>query len=331
MTEMKTKKRALIFGISGQDGAYLAAHLVRAGYKVFGSSRGSNESSRDNLRWISPDLLDEVDILTTSLDDLPSLITLLEKVRPDEMYNLAAQSSVGLSFDQPRTTFNSIIGTTQNLLDAIYLLKAPIRFYNASSSECFGAIDNAADENTPFAPRSPYAIAKAAAHWLVTSYREGRGLHASSGILFNHESPLRPPRYVTKKVVHGALLIAAGREKRLQLGNLDIRRDWGWAPEYVDAMWRVLQHPADDYVIATGESYSLREFVAYCFEKLGLDWQAHVDTDPALLRPSEIPFSGGNPTKAAERLGWRAESNMYKVVEKMLESERKFMQEEGLI
>ncbi|MEL3888633.1 GDP-mannose 4,6-dehydratase [Ferrovibrio sp. MS7] len=331
MTQVNKTKRALIFGISGQDGAYLAAHLSRNGYKVFGSSRGSNENSKDNLRRISPDLLDSVDFLTTSLEDLPSLITLLEKIEPDEMYNLAAQSSVGLSFDQPRATFNSIIGTTQNLLDAIHLSKAPIRFYNASSSECFGAIDGPADETTPFAPRSPYAIAKAAAHWLVTSYRDGRGLHASSGILFNHESPLRPVRYVTKKVINGALRIASGRKERLKLGNLDIRRDWGWAPEYVDAMWRVLQHSSDDYVIATGESYSLREFVAYCFERLGLDWLDHVDVDPGLLRPSEIPYSGGNPAKAAEKLGWRAQSRMQQVVEQMLAAEKLALQESGEI
>jgi GDPmannose 4,6-dehydratase len=320
--EIDNSKRALIFGISGQDGAYLAAYLMRKGYKVFGSSRGSNENSRENLRHLAPDLLDRMEFVTTSLEDLPSLISLLEKTQPDEIYNLAAQSSVGLSFEQPRATFTSIIGTTQNLLDAIVISKAPIRFYNASSGECFGAMSGPADEATAFAPRSPYAIAKAAAHWLVVSYREGRGLHASNGILFNHESPLRSPRYVTMKVVNEALRIAGGDTRPLRLGNLDIRRDWGWAPEYVDATWRMLQHEPDDYVIATGECNSLRDFVAYCFETLGLDWQKHVDLEPSLLRPNEIEFSVGNPAKAAARLNWKAESRMRQVVDKMIMAER---------
>ncbi|MBP7065550.1 GDP-mannose 4,6-dehydratase [Ferrovibrio sp.] len=318
-------RRALIFGISGQDGAYLAAFLVRHGYTVFGVSRGSNENSRENLRQVAPDLAGAVQFLTASLDDLPSLVALIEKVQPDEIYHLAAQSSVGLSFEQPRATFASIIGTTQNLLDAILLTKAPIRFYNASSGECFGARDALSDETTPFYPRSPYAIAKAAAHWLVASYREGRGLHASSGILFNHESPLRSPRYVTKKVIHGALRIASGAGERLQLGNLDISRDWGWAPEYVEAMWLMLQHEPGDYVIATGESNSLRDFVAYCFEAVGLDWTRHVDIEATLLRPNEIPFSGGNPAKAERVLGWKAHSRMRQVIDKMIAAERAAM------
>lgn len=325
MQSATAARRALIFGISGQDGAYLAAFLVRRGYVVFGVSRGSNENSRENLRHVAPDLAGAVQFLTASLDDLPSLVALIERVQPDEIYHLAAQSSVGLSFEQPRATFASIIGTTQNLLDAILLTKAPIRFYNASSGECFGARDGLSDEATPFYPRSPYAIAKAAAHWLVASYRDGRGLHASSGILFNHESPLRSPRYVTKKVVHGALRIANGAGERLQLGNLDISRDWGWAPEYVEAMWLMLQHEPGDYVIATGESNSLRDFVAYCFEAVGLDWTRHVDIEATLLRPNEIPFSGGNPAKAERVLGWKANSRMRQVIDKMIAAERAAM------
>jgi GDPmannose 4,6-dehydratase len=313
-------KKALICGISGQDGAYLARLLLQNGYLVCGTSRDAQMSSFRNLVRLG--IRDQVRLESVALNDFRSVLQVLLKIEPDEVYNLAGQSSVGLSFEQPVETLESIATGTLNLLEAIRFTGAPIKFYNAGSSECFGDIGGqAADENTPFRPRSPYAVAKSAAFWEVANYREAYGLFACSGILFNHESPLRPERFVTQKIISAACSIAQGSPEQLQLGNISIQRDWGWAPEYVEAMYLMLQQPEpDDYVIATGESCALEAFVAEAFACVGLDWQNHVITDASLLRPTDITISRGNPTKAREKLGWQAQSKMPDIVRMMIEA-----------
>jgi len=253
--------------------------------------------------------------------DFRSVLSALTRSNPDEVFFLAAQSSVGLSFEQPAETLESISLGALNLLEALRFLGRPIKLYHASSSECFGDLgQQAATEDAPFRPRSPYAVAKASAHWLVANYREAYGLFACNGILFNHESPLRPARFVTQKIVHAARRIANGSAERLTLGRLDIVRDWGWAPEYVDAMWRMMQEDKpDDYIIATGEANSLQDFVAESFATVGLDWREHVDSDSTLFRPTDIAWSQGNPEKAARQLGWHASAHMKEVVAKMMQ------------
>jgi GDPmannose 4,6-dehydratase len=314
--------RALIIGISGQDGAYLSRFLLEKGYQVFGTSRDVNLASFAGLERLG--IRERVSLLSTAPNDFRSVLTALTQVRPDEVYNFAGQSSVGLSFDQPVETMESIALGTLSLLEAIRFMSAPIRYYNAGSGECFGdARGQAADEETPFRPRSPYAVAKATAHFQVANYREAYGLFACSGILFNHESPLRPPRFVTRKVVGAACRIAAGSGERLRLGNMAVRRDWGWAPEYVEAMWRMLQQErADDYVIATGETRALEEFVAAAFREVGLDWRDHVELDLALRRPSDLEGNTARPDKARRVLGWSATVRMDEVVRRMVEAER---------
>jgi len=278
-------KKALICGISGQDGSYLAQLLLEKGYEVFGTSRDAQMSRFSNLHRLG--VRDRVQVMSMSLHDFRSVLQVLAKVQPDEVYNLAGQSSVSLSFEQPVETMDSISVGTLNLLEAIRFMDEPCRLYNACSGDCFGeAGEGGADEDTPFRPRSPYAVAKAAAFWEVANYREAYGLFACSGILFNHESPLRPERFVTRKIVAGASRIANGSNETLYLGNLSISRDWGWSPEYVDAMWRMLQRDAaEDYVIATGRSFSLQQFVTEAFGHFGLDWEAHVSLDERFLRP----------------------------------------------
>jgi len=256
--------------------------------------------------------------------DAQSVSHVLAESAPDEVYLLAGQSSVGLSFEQPAETLASICLGTLNVLEAIRGLKDAPRLYHASSSECFGEHGAAgADEQTAFAPKSPYGVAKAAAHWLVANYRESYRLFACNGLLFNHESPLRPARFVTRKITAAAARIAKGSTERLALGRLDIVRDWGWAPEYVEAMWLMLQQEAPrDFVIATGAAHSLEEFVATAFASVGLDWRRHVDLDPALRRPTDLSASTGNPAAAAERLGWRATYRMAEVARAMVAAER---------
>jgi GDPmannose 4,6-dehydratase len=313
-----SSKKALICGISGQDGAYLAKLLLNQGYEVWGTSRDAQMSAFDNLRKLG--IYEHIQLESMALNDFRSVLQVFIKFQPDEIYNLAGQSSVGLSFNQPVETLESIVIGTLNLLEAIRFTGSPIKFYNAGSSECFGDIgDSAADETTPFRPRSPYAVAKAAAFWEVANYREAYGLFACSGILFNHESPLRPDRFVTQKIIAAASRIAQGSGETLRLGNLSIQRDWGWAPEYVDAMYKMLQHPfPDDYVIATGVSSSLEAFVAQTFAAVDLDWQDHVVTDASLLRPTDLAISRGNPEKALEKLGWVAQFRMPDVVQEMV-------------
>ncbi len=314
-------KTALIFGISGQDGTLLSRLLCDKGYAVHGTSRDAQMQVFDNLERVG--VRTQVVLHSAVMTDFRSVLQVLSKVAPDEVYLLAGQSSVGLSFEQPVETMESIALGTLNLLEAIRFLGLPARIYNAGSSECFGDLTTAADEGTAFRPRSPYAVAKASAHWMIANYRDAYGLYACTGILFNHESPLRPARFVTRKVIAAACRIKAGSGERLQLGNLDIERDWGWAPEYVDAMWRMLQQDhADDYVIATGRTHSLRDFVDITFRCVGHDWRDHVDYDDSLRRPSDIAHSVGDAGKAARELGWRAQSSLEDTIVRMVAAER---------
>jgi GDPmannose 4,6-dehydratase len=314
-------RTALICGINGQDGSYLAKLLLERGYAVVGTSRDAQSGGRANLASLGIDA--QVQVESMALNDFRSVLQVLDKVQPQEIYNLAGQSSVSLSFDQPVETLESISTGTLNLLEGIRFLDTSIRFYNAGSSECFGNTGStAADENTPFRPRSPYAVAKACAANLVANYREAYNLFACTGILFNHESPLRPRRFVTRKIIEAAFRIHAGLDTQVKLGNLDISRDWGWAPDYVEAMWLLLQHDRPmDIVIATGRTVSLRYFVEKAFSHFELDWTQHVVQDHALLRPSDISISSGNPSMAEAELGWKAMHGIEDVVKMMCQAE----------
>jgi GDPmannose 4,6-dehydratase len=316
-------KKALICGVSGQDGAYLAQLLLSKGYEVYGTSRDAQMSSFSNLNRLG--ILSKLQLVSMSLNDFRSVLQTLVSINPVEIYNLAGQSSVGLSFQQPVETLESISIGTLNLLEAIRFTGKSIKFYNASSAECFGENDGIpSNETTAFRPRSPYAVAKAAAFWEVANYREAYGLFAASGILFNHESPLRPERFVTRKIIATACRIAAGSGEKLYLGNLDIQRDWGWAPEYVDAMWRMLnREEPEDFVIGTGETNGLREFVSCAFSHFNLDWNDHVIHDQSLIRPSEILIGSANPEKAEKKLNWKAQYRMIDVVKNMIKDELK--------
>lgn len=316
-------KRALIFGVSGQDGAYLAKFLLGNEYEVYGTSRDAQTSSFSSLRKLG--ILDKTKLYSVAVNDFRSVLQALTKIEPDEIYNLAGQSSVGLSFEQPVETMESISIATLNLLEAIRFAGKRIKLYNAGSSECFGnSANGAANELTPFRPRSPYAVAKSAAYWEVANYREAYNLFACTGILFNHESPLRPQRFVTRKIIASACRIARGAHEQLQLGNLGIVRDWGWAPEYVEAMWLMLQREQpEDFVIATGESHSLEQFVQLAFSEVGLEWRDHVKVDSELYRPTDLQVSKADPSRAAEILGWNATTKMEGVVKKMIAEELK--------
>lgn len=318
-----SNKKALICGISGQDGAYLARLLLNNGYQVYGTARDAQISSFHNLEALG--IKQQVTLLSMTLNDFRSVLQVLTKIQPDEIYNLAGQSSVGLSFEQPVETLESISVGTLNLLEAVRFTSLPIRIYNAGSGECFGDTGEVpADEKTLFHPRSPYAVAKAAAFWEVANYREAYSLFACTGILFNHESPLRPKRFVTRKIISTACRIANGSKEKLRLGNTVIARDWGFAPEYVDAMWRMLQQEKpDDFVIATGETNTLTRFVEVVFEQLGLDVDEHLQIDETLLRPSDIIVSRGCSAKAKNKLGWVAKLRMIDVIKIMIEAEQR--------
>ncbi|NEP03548.1 MULTISPECIES: GDP-mannose 4,6-dehydratase [Okeania] len=313
-------KTALISGISGQDGSYLAKLLLEKGYNVCGTSRDAQMSTFNNLYRL--DIRDKIKLDSMSLTDFRSVLQILTKYQPDEVYNLAGQSSVGLSFQQPVETLESIATGTLNLLEAIRFTGAKIKLYNASSSECFGDTGGQpATEITPFRPRSPYAVAKSTAFWEVANYREAYNLFACSGILFNHESPLRPQRFVTQKIISVVCKIANGSNEKLHLGNISVQRDWGWAPEYVEAMYLMLQQEEpDDYVIATGESYPLQDFVIEAFATVGLNWQNYVEVDRSLYRPTDISVGRANPIKAKEKLAWKAQYKMPDVVRMMVEA-----------
>lgn len=314
--------KALVCGVSGQDGSYLADFLLKKGYDVYGTSRDAQASSFKNLKKLG--IRNNVEVLSLALNDFRSVLQALNKIQPDEIYNLAGQSSVGLSFEQPVETMESITIGTLNFLEAIRFTGKPIKFYNAGSSECMGDTGTkAADENTPFQPRSPYAVAKASAYWIVANYREAYDIFACTGILFNHESPLRPERFVTRKIISSACRIASGSNEKLHLGNIDIMRDWGWAPEYVEGMWLMLQQDkADDYIIATGQTNRLEDFIATAFSTLGLNWKQHVIIDKSLYRPTDIAIGRGNPQKARKKLGWNAKYQMKDVVKMMIEDEK---------
>jgi GDPmannose 4,6-dehydratase len=314
-------KKALILGVSGQDGAYLAQLLLTKGYKVIGTSRNLQGTNFCNLTRLG--IYDQVSLETLALNDFRSMLGVISSVAPDEIYNLAGQTSVEASFQLPLETMQSISLGTLNLLEAIRFSDKKIRLYNAGSSECFGESDGvAANEKTSFRPRSPYAVAKSAAFWEVVNYRESYGLFASSGILFNHESSLRSERFVTKKIISAACRIAQGSKEKLTLGNLSIQRDWGWAPEYVDAMWRILQHnQPDDFIVATGQTNSLQDFIALAFDYFNLDWREYVLTDQSLMRPSDLKVCRANPEKVADVLKWKAAYHMKDVIKMMIKDQ----------
>ncbi len=311
------ERRALILGISGQDGALLARFLLSRGYKVFGGSRDAEIQSFRNLERLG--IKERVELVSLSLMDFRSVLKTISSTCPDEIYNLAGQSSVGLSFEIPVETFDSISVATVNLLEAIRFHDSEIRFYNACSSECFGDTQEPASEDTAMRPRSPYAVAKAAAYWQVANYREGYGVFAASGILFNHESPLRPTRFVVQKIVSAAKRIAAGSDEKLRLGDLGIVRDWGWAQDYVIGMWQILQTPSPrDYVLATGRSSSLEELVAESFSQLALNWREHVVQDTSLIRPTDLSHSLADPRRAGKELGWQSSCSLSELVSGMI-------------
>ncbi len=316
---MVETRRALITGITGQDGSYLAEFLLDQGYTVFGMVRRASKDNFERLEHVR----DRLDLRQADLLDQLSLIRLLEESRPHEVYNLAAQSFVPTSWSQPVLTAEfTALGVTR-VLDAIRLVDPSIRFYQASSSEMFGKVrETPQNELTPFHPRSPYGVAKAYGHSITVNYRESYGLFACSGILFNHESPRRGPEFVTRKVTDGAARIKYGLARELRLGNLDARRDWGFAGDYVQAMWLILQQDQpDDYVVATGESHSVEELVELAFSHAGLDWREYVVIDPKLRRPAEVDLLMGDASKARQALGWSPKVRFPELVRMMVESD----------
>lgn len=308
-------KKALIFGVSGQDGAYLAKFLLNLGYSVYGTSR---KTYAENLHKLNINNL--VNIFNTNIESYHEVERLITSINPDEIYYLASQSSVALSFKLPSETIKSCILGLLNILETCRNNNLNTRIYNAGSSECFGDCSGVPIcESNIFAPKSPYAIGKSSSHWLVQTYREAYSIFACTGFLFNHESRLRPNTFVTKKIISTAQRIAIGSAETLILGRLDIYRDWGFAPEYVEAMWRILQAPEpDDFIIATGISYSLKDFVVNVFENLNLDWEKHVQQSVDFFRPNELLVSKADPSKAEQKLSWKAQKTMPEVVKCML-------------
>jgi GDPmannose 4,6-dehydratase len=325
-------KRALISGITGQDGSYLAELLLDKGYEVHGLIRRSSSFSTGRIEHLYKDPHEEgvrLFLHYSDLSDASSLITTLNRVRPDEVYNLGAQSHVKVSFEMPEFTADSTAMGTLRLLEAVRHVDHEVRFYQAGSSEMFGQVaERPQSETTVFRPRSPYAISKVFAHQMTIQYRDAYGLFASNGILFNHESPRRGPTFVTRKVTRAVAGILAGTLDKLYLGNLDARRDWGYAPEYVDAMWRMLQHDEPgEFVVATGEMHTVREFVELAFSLVGLDWTDHVAIDPRYFRPTEVDELCGDATKAREVLGWQPTTSFAELVRIMLAAD---LREAGL-
>ena len=318
-------KKALITGITGQDGSYLAELLLEKGYEVHGLVRRASTFNTERIDHLYQDPHDPSARLFLHYADLTDgtrLATLLEKVHPDEVYNLAAQSHVRVSFDEPEFTGQTTGMGSTRLLEAIRATGVQTRFYQASSSEMFGATPPPQSELTPFWPRSPYGAAKVYAYWMTRNYREAYGMYAVNGILFNHESPRRGETFVTRKIAAAAARIAAGKQDKLYLGNLDAVRDWGYAKEYVEGMWRMLQADApSDYVLATGVASTVRDFLGHCFEHVGLDWQRHVEFDPRYLRPTEVDALIGDASKAADELGWTAQVHTPELAAIMTEAE----------
>ena len=315
-------KKAIIFGVTGQDGSYLAQLLLAKGYDVWGTSRDSKKSKSTNLEKLGIDK--KINLISILNDDFQKLLSLINELLPDEIYYLAGQSSVGLSFLEPKETISSNVLGILNVLEVCRLVSKEIRIYYAGSSECFGdTLGVAATEDTNFHPQSPYAVSKTSAFWLVDNYRNAYDMFICYGILFNHESPFRSKQFVTQKIISTALRISEGSNEKLELGRLDISRDWGWAQEYVEAMWLMLQQSsADDFIIATGETNSLEQFVRETFRQLGLEWKNHVEINHELIRPSEITISKANPTKALKKLDWKAKFKMADVVQMLLKDSR---------
>jgi GDPmannose 4,6-dehydratase len=316
---MTMAKRALITGVTGQDGSYLAELLLNEGYEVIGMVRRSSTVTFERISHIE----DRLTLVAGDLFDEVSMIGILREYRPSEVYNLAAQSFVQTSWSQPVLTGETTALGVTRVLDAIRTVDPEIRFYQASSSEMFGKVQEVPQrESTPFYPRSPYGVAKVYGHWITVNYRESYNLHASSGILFNHESPRRGLEFVTRKVTHGVARIAAGLDTTLALGNLDAQRDWGFAADYVRAMWLMLQQDApDDYVVATGETHSVKELVELSFAAAGLDWEKHVVIDQKFLRPAEVDLLVGDPTKSEKVLGWHRDVDFPTLVQMMVEAD----------
>jgi GDPmannose 4,6-dehydratase len=316
-------KRALITGVTGQDGAYLSQLLLQQGYEVFGLLRRSASADviGERLRWLG--IADDVQLVDGNLTDQPSLIDAVTRVQPHEVYNLAAQSFVKASWTQPHVTAQVTGVGVLNIIEAVRRAAPEARFYQASSSEMYGLIQaSRQSETTPFYPRSPYAVAKLYGHWITVNYRESYGMHASSGILFNHESPLRGIEFVTRKVTDGVARIKLGLAKELRMGNLDAKRDWGHARDYVRAMWLMLQQDTpDDYVVATGRTVTVREMCRLAFAAAGLDYERHVVIDPALFRPAEVDVLLGDASKAEAKLGWTPTTSLETLVEEMVEAD----------
>jgi len=322
-----SKPTALITGVTGQDGSYLAEFLLSKGYRVVGMVRRSSTTNFDRIRHIQ----DDIEIVAGDLLDQSSLMDIVREHQPDEVYNLAAQSFVLTSFSQPVLTGEfTALGVTR-MLEAIRLIKPDARFYQASSSEMFGKVVEVPQrESTPFHPRSPYGVAKVYGHWITVNYRESYNLFACSGILFNHESERRGLEFVTRKVTHAAARIKLGLQDKVKLGNLDARRDWGYAGDYVRGMWLMLQQDKpDDYVLATGETHSVRELCEVAFARVGLDWQQHVEIDPRHYRPAEVDLLIGDASKAKERLGWQPEVRFKQLVEMMVDADLENLQREA--
>jgi GDPmannose 4,6-dehydratase len=316
-------KRALLTGITGQDGAYLSQFLLGKGYEVFGVIRRSSHRGVEDhrLRWLG--VADKVTLLDGDMGDLSSLVRIVKEVQPDEIYNLAAQSFVASSWRQPIHTANiTAVGVT-NMLEAMRAEKPDARFYQASSSEMFGLIQqDMQTEKTPFYPRSPYAVAKLYGHWITVNYRESFGFHASSGILFNHESPLRGIEFVTRKVTDAVARIKLGKQNELRLGNIDAKRDWGHARDYVQMMWMMLQQDTpDDYVVATGRTTTVRDMCRIAFDHVGLDMDKYVVIDPAFYRPAEVEILLGDPSKAREKLGWVPKTTLEEMIREMVDAD----------
>src|SRR6266545_102266 len=318
---MAKQKRALITGITGQDGSYLAEFLLAQGYEVIGMIRRSSTVNFERIRHIQ----EKIALVSGDLLDEVSMINLLRENRPTEVYNLAAQSFVQTSWSQPVFTGETTALGVTRILDAIRIVDPGIRFYQASSSEMFGKVlEVPQTEKTPFYPRSPYGVAKVYGHWITVNYRESYGLYAVSGILFNHESPRRGLEFVTRKVTHGAARIARGKDRELRLGNLDARRDWGFAGDYVDAMWRMLQPPRPgDYVIGTGDTHTVRELCEIAFAHVGLDWEKYVRVDPRFVRPAEVDLLQADAGKAQRELGWAPKTTFRELVQMMVDADLK--------
>jgi GDPmannose 4,6-dehydratase len=312
-------KTALIAGVTGQDGAYLARHLLGEGYRVVGSSRDAQSSDISRLRRLG--IHKDIELISLAPNDFRSVLKALSTIEPTELYNLAGQTSVGLSFEQPVECMESIAGGTLNFLEVLRYLKAPTRLFSAGSSECFGDTQQQpANEATAFHPRSPYAVAKSTSFWQVANYRDAYGIFCCTGILANHESPLRPKRFVTQKIIDGVRRIKYGEGNELRLGNLEIWRDWGWAPEYVKAMHQMLKAPvAKDYLIASGNTISLREFVRMAFAAAGLEAEPYLISDTSFMRPSDLKYSSMDPSLISKELGWEAKLLPVEIVQKMYE------------